>query len=98
MPTGGVAQGNTTNASDCNVFYNGLKTRYGASNVYTAGFTVGSDTVNMSSIASVTTFEQQKTSMFFIGVHTEIHIPSSIMEALRNLKAVRSLMSIGVIL
>ena len=60
MPTGGVAHGNTTNAFDCNVFYNGLKTRYGASNVYTAGFTVGSDTVNMSSIASVTNFRAAK--------------------------------------
>lgn len=25
MPYAGIAQGNTTNASDCNVFYNGMK-------------------------------------------------------------------------
>lgn len=37
MPYAGIAQGNTTNASDCNVFYNGMKARYGSANVFAAG-------------------------------------------------------------
>ena len=60
MPYAGIAQGNTTNASDCNVFYNGMKARYGSANVLAAGFTVGSDTVDMSNIASVTNFKAAK--------------------------------------
>lgn len=60
MPYAGIAQGNTTNASDCNVFYNGMKARYGSANVFAAGFTVGSDNVDMDDIASVTNFKAAK--------------------------------------
>ena len=60
MPYAGIAQGNTTNASDCNVFYNGMKARYGSANVFAAGLTVGSDNVDMDDIASVTNFKAAK--------------------------------------